>query len=163
MNYNKEKGKAFERKIANDLCKCFDLSFTRTPNSGAYVGGKNVVRMETLSDSQILLTEGDIIVPDELRNMKIECKARKSFSFNNLFTSNKDIDSWIEQATIGTENKVCFLIFKINNKGEYICYNEKYKNIFKMNENIMYYKDCIIQSYSGFFDTNKNILLDICK
>lgn len=163
MNYNKEKGKAFERKIAKDLSSCFELSFTRTPNSGAYVGGKNVTRMETLSESQILLTEGDIIVPDELKNMKIECKARKSFSFSSLFTSNKELDSWIEQATIGTESKICFLIFKINNKGEYICFSKNNLRKLSVNENYLCYKNIIITRYTDFFNINKDTLLEICK
>jgi len=87
VNKNKNKGKAFERVIAKHLTEVFDLSFTRTPNSGAYVGGMNMFGMKQLSDSQILLSEGDIIVPDELYNMKIECKAYTSFAFHQLFST----------------------------------------------------------------------------
>lgn len=93
MNRNKEKGKAFERAVANHLTDVFNLSFTRTPNSGAYVGGLNAFRMKSLSDSQILLTEGDIIVPDELHQLKIECKSYKSLSFHQLFTKCKQLDT----------------------------------------------------------------------
>jgi hypothetical protein len=158
-NYNKNKGKAYERKVAKDLCKVFDLSFTRTPNSGAYVGGMNAFRTETLSESQILLTEGDIIVPDEMRNMKIECKTRKNFSFHALFTHNKELESWIAQAK--SAEKVWLLIFKINNCGEYICFDQRLFENFKIN-NFLVYGDVIIVPYKDFFECNKQSLLDLC-
>lgn len=161
MNKNKNKGKAFERTIANDLTEIFKLSFTRTPNSGAYVGGMNMFRMKQLSDSQILLTEGDIIVPDELHNMKIECKAYSSLSFHQLFSSCKQLDTWIEQAT--SEDKVWFLIFKINRCGTYICFHNKYYPNFDTTSNLLHYNDHVIMSYDGFFDNNKEVILDMCK
>ena len=161
MNKNKNKGKAFERVIAKHLTEVFNLSFTRTPNSGAYVGGMNMFRMKQLSDSQILLTEGDIIVPDELHNMKIECKAYSSLSFHQLFSSCKQLDTWIDQAT--SEDKVWFLIFKINRCGTYICFHNKYYPNFDTPNNLLHYNDHVIMSYDGFFDNNKDVILDMCK
>lgn len=161
MNRNKEKGKAFERFVANDLTDIFKLSFTRTPNSGAYVGGKNAYRMNTLSNSQILLTEGDIIVPDELYNLKIECKSYKALPFHQLFKQCKQVDEWIDQAY--SEDKVWFLIFKINRAGSYICFDNKYYPDFDVEGNILHYKKYIITSYDEFFNINKNVLLEMCK
>ena len=161
MNRNKEKGKAFERFVANDLSDIFKLSFTRTPNSGAYVGGKNSFRMNTLSNSQILLTEGDIIVPDELHNLKIECKSYKDLPFHQLFTQCKQVDEWIKQAY--SQDKVWFLIFKINRAGSYICFDRKYYESFDIEGNILHYKSTVIASYDGFFDVNKDVLLEMCK
>ena len=161
MNYNKEKGKAYERKVAKHLSKIFELSFTRTPNSGAYVGGANAFRMKTLSDSQILLTEGDIIVPDEIRNLKIECKARKKFLFHKLFSDNKDINDWIKQAKGESNDKIWFLLIKVNNYGEYICFDQQLFETFTF-DNFLVYDDVVIVSYTNFFENNKEVLLDIC-
>jgi|TARA_R110002110_G_scaffold32678_5_gene113099 hypothetical protein len=162
MNRNKEKGKAFERFVANDLSDVFGLSFTRTPNSGAYVGGMNKHRMKTLSNSQILLTEGDIIVPDEMYNLKIECKSYKSFSFHQLFSECKQLDIWIDQAY--SEEKLWFLIFKINRAGSYVCFSDTYADrLITDNSNNLCYSKYIIQSYDGFFPRNKDVLLNLCK
>ena len=161
MNRNKNKGKAYERKVANHLSDVFTLSFTRTPNSGAYVGGMNASRIEHLSESQVLLTEGDIIVPDEMRNLKIECKTRKSFAFHSLFTHNKELQEWIEQAK--SDEKVWFLIFKINNRGEFICFDQRIFEMFKFNNFMVYNDGYIIVPYKNFFETNKETLLDLCQ
>jgi len=159
-NNNKNKGKAYERKVANHLTELFGLSFTRTPNSGAYVGGMNAFRIDKLSESQVLLTEGDIIVPDEMRNLKIECKTRKVFSFQSLFTHNKELDSWIAQAK--SAEKIWLLIFKINNCGEYICFDQRLFENFKVKNFLVYGKDCVIVPYVGFFESNKDTFLDLC-
>ena len=159
MNRNKEKGKTFERAVANDLSDLFGLSFTRTPNSGAYVGGMNAWRTKTLSESQILLTEGDIIVPDELRNMKIECKSYKSLSFHQLFSKCKQLDKWIDQAR-ATDDKIWFLIFKINRCGSFVCYEDVPERF--ETGNVCSYENYIITSYDGFFERNKQTVLSIC-
>ena len=77
----KAKGNNFERDVAKHLSTVFGLNFTRVPTSGAMTGGMNAAVLERLSGSQKLLLEGDLIPPDELYNMKIECKTRKTFSF----------------------------------------------------------------------------------
>ena len=161
MNKNKNKGKAFERVIAKHLTEVFDLSFTRTPNSGAYVGGMNMFRMKQLSDSQILLSEGDIIVPDELYNMKIECKAYASFTFHQLFSTCRQLDEWIEQAS--SDDKVWFLIFKINRAGTYVCFHNKFYPNFDTPSNLLHYNDHVVMLYESFFENNEKIILDMCK
>lgn len=161
MNRNKEKGKAFERTVANHLTAVFGLSFTRTPNSGAYVGGMNVFRMKRLSDSQILLTEGDIIVPDELYKLKIECKSYKSLSFHQLFSKCKQLDGWIEQAS--SEDKIWFLVFKINRCGSFVCFSNRYYPDLDTSGNIMHYGDNVVMSYDGFFESNKDVILSMGK
>lgn len=160
MNKNKNKGKAFERVIAKHLTEVFKLSFTRTPNSGAYVGGMNMFRMKQLSDSQILLSEGDIIVPDELYNMKIECKAYSTFAFHQLFSKCRQLDEWIEQAS--SDDKVWFLIFKINRAGTYVCFHNKYYPNFDTPNNLVHYNEYVVMGYESFFENNKNVILDMC-
>lgn len=154
MNRNKEKGKGFERVVAKDLSNVFNLSFTRTPNSGAYVGGMNKVRMKYLSDSQILLTEGDIIVPDELHHVKIECKFYKDLAFHQLFDENcKQLDVWLDQAKCDV--KMWFLIFKINRRGAFVVYDSRYK--FKHGNHCLY-NNYIVTKYDNFFELNKQII-----
>ncbi len=105
----KAKGNNFERQVAKHLSDVFDTSFTRVPTSGAMTGGMNAGLLEKLTKSQKLLLEGDLIPPDHLYRMKIECKSRKKFSFFGCYTENKELDDWIEQAR--SRDKVWFLIF----------------------------------------------------
>lgn len=155
-NPQKQKGNRLEREVAEHLTSVFDLNFCRVPNSGAFVGGKNEVRKQFLSENQILLATGDIIVPDELKHISLECKSYKEFSFHGLFTSNKLLESWIEQAR--TSDKKWFLIFKINRAGKYVVYETKHKWLIP-GESIMQYKDCSICSMDGFFEKNKSLIL----
>ena len=71
-NANKNKGKRGERMICDHLAEVFGLPFQRTPCSGAFTGGSNAWRKKSMSDSQQLLANGDIIVPDELSNLSFE-------------------------------------------------------------------------------------------
>ena len=160
----KAKGNAFERDTAKHLSDVFGLNFTRVPTSGAMTGGMNAAILERLSGSQKLLLEGDLIPPDELRNMKIECKTRKVFSFAKMFTENKELDDWIEQAR--ARDKVWFLIFKINNQGKYVCFT---RNVFKtchelVGSNYMIYKKYYyVVPMEGFFEKYHGHLLRLCK
>ena len=159
----KAKGNAFERDVAKHLSEVFGANFTRVPTSGAMTGGLNADILERLSESQKLLLEGDLIPPDELKRMKFECKSLKTLSFSKLFTENKMMDSWIEQAR--SREKVWFLVFKINNKGKYVCFT---RNVFKTcneleNTNYLLYKKYYyITSMDGFFEKHKTSLLRLC-
>ena len=93
MNRNKEKGKAFERRVANHLTDIFGVKFCRTPNSGAHTGGKNMNNDYT--DNQRLLLDGDIIVPENLKNFVFECKTKKVFSFSQLYRTSKVLEDWV--------------------------------------------------------------------
>ena len=151
---SKNKGKGFEREIANHLSKVFGLNFERVPYSGAFTGGKNIVRAETLTEEQRLMFDGDISPPKELGRFTFECKARKEIPFHQLFTSCAEMDSWIEQAQM--KDKWWFLIFKPNRKGCYIVYDEKIK--YDTRHQVMYYKGCTITSMNDFFEDNKDML-----
>jgi len=160
----KAKGNNFERVVAKHLSEVFDSNFTRVPTSGAMTGGMNADVLARLTDSQKLLLEGDLIPPDHMYKMKIECKSKKDFSFSGMFANNKLLDSWIEQAR--ARDKVWFLIFKINNQGTYVCFT---RNVFKTcgelaNVNYMTYdKYYYITSMTGFFEQHKSALLHLCK
>ena len=45
---SKNKGKSFEREIANFLSETYSDSFTRVPDSGAFTGGKNAFRSKSI-------------------------------------------------------------------------------------------------------------------
>lgn len=162
-NYSKQKGKSYERDVCKHLGKVFGLNFERVPGSGAFVGGLNADILERLTKEQILLSEGDIIVPDELSHIKIECKFHKDFSFHGLFEGNKTLDKWIEQAAEGTD-RFWFLLFKINNKGQYVVFNKLNFKLFKV-ENYLQYNvngtKCIIAKLDDFFEENKDYILEL--
>ena len=160
----KAKGNGFERVVAKHLSEIFDGNFARVPTSGAMTGGINADVLERLSDSQKLLLEGDIIPPDHMTRLKIECKAHKSFSFAKIYTENKQLDDWISQAR--GRHKIWFLIFKINNQGTYVCFT---RNVFKTCDELkgvnymVYKKYYYITPMDGFFEKHRTVLLHLCK
>ena len=160
----KAKGNSWERAVAKHLSDVFESNFTRVPTSGAMTGGMNAEVLARLTDSQKLLLEGDIIPPDHMYRMKIECKSLKKLSFSGMYTENKQLDDWIEQAR--SRDKVWFLIFKINNRGSFVCFT---RNVFKTCSELngynymLYKKYYYITSMDGFFERYKKELLQICK
>ena len=159
---SKTKGNTFEREVAAHLSEVFGYNFERVPNSGAFVGGKNNIRYDKLSKSQQLIYEGDILVPDELYHLKIECKNYKDFAFHHLFTDNKTLNDWIEQAW--SDDKVWFLIFKITRRGAFACMHESHFKQFQSclkSSNYVKYKDCYIVTYDNFFETIKHKLISM--
>ena len=169
MNKNKNKGKVFERFVADKLSSIFGLSFTRTPSSGAFVGGSNSFRLKTLSDEQVSLFDGDIIIPKELLPFSFECKWYKDFSWNELLCTggNSFITKWIEQAS-QTKKPFWFIIFKINRQGEFVCFPNKYlweEELHLAGNNIMFSKDnsiCyVVTPMEGFFEKNKEVMFEL--
>jgi Holliday junction resolvase len=160
-NKNKNKGKAFERQICEILSRHFGLNFQRIPNSGAYVGGQNAFRYETLTEEQKLLADGDIIVPSELSHISMECKSYKDFSFSGLFLGqNSLLDGWIKQSS-ETQKPKWLLFFKINNKGMFVVYdiNKFSSDMVKENYHV-YQNKYIIQSLEDFLNKNKDKLYE---
>ena len=154
-NAAKNKGKAGERWVAAHLGKVFGLNFQRVPNSGAFTGGMNSFRKAVMTETQALLANGDIIVPDELKHLSFEVKTYKDFSFAGLFTKNKQLDEWIAQAAAC--GKTWFLIFKINHAGAFVAFNSF--RSFTIPGNKMLYREYTICSLDNFFETNKEALL----
>lgn len=160
----KAKGNNWERTVAKHLSDVFDSNFTRVPTSGAMTGGMNAGVLAKMTDNQKLLLEGDIIPPDHLYKMKIECKSLKKFSFAGMLSENKQLEDWIEQAR--GRDKVWFLIFKINNQGSFICFT---RNVFKTCDNLsdrnylIYKKYYYVTPLAGFFEKYKASLLQLCK
>ena len=157
----KAKGNNYERWCAKHLSSVFGLNFTRVPTSGAMTGGINEEILKRLSGTQKLLLEGDLIPPDELTNIKIECKSLKSLNFSSLITKNSTMDSWIEQAF--SKEKIWFLMFKINNRGNFIRFSEDVFKPCELNHTYIRYNNCYITSLDGFFESNKSRLLKWCQ
>ena len=112
---SKTKGSSFERETANKLSTLYNESFIRTPSSGAYVGGSNVIRKEYLSDGQIQSFRGDIIPPDDWKYFNVECKSYADFPFHQLLLSDdiRLLDEWTGQLLeVAEENDLNLLILK---------------------------------------------------
>ena len=157
----KAKGNNFERTIAKHLSDVFNYNFERVPTSGAMTGGMNSYVLDRLSESQKLLLEGDLIPPDELTNLKIECKSLKKISFSSFLTQNKTLDDWFEQAH--SNQKLWFLIFKINNRGTFVGTHEFFFKKFDVSGNYLYYNNNYIFPMDEFFERNKFIILELAK
>lgn len=162
---SKSKGNRGERAVADRLSDIFNLNFERVPNSGAFVGGKNSERLARLSKSQQLLTEGDLIVPEELHHMKIECKTYKDFSWKSLFSTNKQLEDWISQAE--DTRKLWFLTFKINYCDTCVVFAAKRIPAFPgwdlPDSYHIYKKDYIICDFETFFQNNFDKVLHLGK
>ena len=159
-NHNKNKGKSYERQLAKQLTSVFQLNFNRVPNSGAFIGGKNINRAQNLSEQQILLMSGDIIVPEQLAHVDFECKFYKELSFNSLFDNCQQINNWLEQAQT-TVKPLWFLFFKINHKGEFVVFDKKHIKLYETIESYFIYKSkYIISSATNFLEINKDRILN---
>ena len=127
---SKTKGKSWERDVCIFLSKLYSESFIRVPGSGAFIGGTNQFRKETLSDEQIKLSRGDIIPPEHYPYFLAECKNYADFPFHQLILRNDIalLDSWIDQVEhdVTSENDVWLLFIKITRKGQFILFNPQY-------------------------------------
>jgi Holliday junction resolvase len=119
----KTKGSNFEREIAQFLTEQFVSPFVRVPNSGAFIGGKNSQRKQTLSEDQVRSFKGDIIPGPGFEFMNIECKSYKSFAFHQLFNSSecKQLDTWIDQCMmVADPGDLNLLFMKFSRQGTFV-------------------------------------------
>lgn len=118
MAFSKDKGKRFERQVADLLTDLFQVGkFLRTQGSGAYTGGANAHRLNTIGNSTARLLRGDIIPPDNI-NLIVECKNHADFGsgFSGIMAGdNKKLNQWLQEVyTDSNYNEVPnFLVFKI--------------------------------------------------
>ena len=162
---SKSKGNRGEREICMFLSETLGGSFVRVPNSGAFIGGKNSFRKMSLSNTQQILSKGDIIPPDNLPKLVIESKNYKDFSFHQLICDGdcKQLDEWIEQTVcVCDDSDVWFTIFKINNKSTYIVFDCRLVEKFIMPTNYVNYKTFIITEMKPFVVKNKENIITIC-
>lgn len=155
----KIKGSAWEREICNKLSNALGGSFTRSMNSGAYIGGSNSFRKGNLAKNQISAMKGDIIPPDEYPLLNIEAKNYKDILFHQIIDGCcSTLNGWIDQTEEpADENDVSFTIFKITRKGSWIAYRKEMCNEFELESYSVYKKDgieYIVTSFDVFLKNN---------
>lgn len=163
----KTKGSSWEREICNKLSESLGGSFTRSMNSGAYIGGSNSYRKKTLSGNQISAMKGDIIPPDEYPLLNIEAKNYKDIAFHQIINGCCSLlNGWIDQTEEpAEEDDISFTIFKITRKGSWIAYRKDMHN-FNIRSHVVYIKDgvdYIVTCFETFLEDNSEILKEIAK
>jgi len=165
---SKTKGKTFEREVCTFLSQLYSDSFTRVPDSGAFTGGKNAYRRETLTEGQVRAHKGDIIPPDNWKFFNAECKNYAEFPFHNLLTQQVPVlDSWLEQTRAASDKgDLNILFFKITRKGTYIAY--QLEGSFFHTDRHIDYKDSKnitwrITGFDNFFRHNQKSFEHRCK
>lgn len=152
---SKVKGNTSEREMAKILNERFkNYNFARSVQSGAYTGGSNAARAESLTEEQKLVFSGDIRVPKEFK-FTIEHKFYKSISFWDLFNDSSDLHRWMLQAQTDADNvnKNPMLVCKFNNKKRIVfIHEEPYEPIFKhFNWNCYWLEDLLKLNDDFFF------------
>ena len=164
---SKQKGKAFEREVAQFLSGLYNTTFTRVPDSGAFTGGKNSFRKNHLTEGQIRAHKGDIIPPDEWKYLNIECKSYSSFPFHQLFSNTliPILEAWLEQTLEAADPGDCStLLMKFNRIGRYIAYLlpqnfDTYRHVDYQDKNKNIWR---FTSYDDFFTLNKTKFENRC-
>ena len=118
---SKQKGSGFEREVAKLLTEQYGQPFVRAPGSGAYTGGSNKVRRQTLHGGQVRSFKGDIMPPEEFGLLNVEAKFYADFPFHQLFTYCQQLEDWLEQLLdAGDPGDIHALFMKFNRKGKYV-------------------------------------------
>ena len=123
MSKAKNKGNNFERLVAQDLTDIFNLPFSRTFGSGAFLGGKNFHRRAGVSKAVQNASLGDISCPAEHGwNFIIECESYADINFNGIIQGYCDkLSGWIGEVRYDAEDKPNHMVcFKINRAGVYL-------------------------------------------
>lgn len=165
---SKNKGSGFERDVAKYLSDLYNESFTRVITSGAYIGGKNTVRKNTLSENQIRSHKGDIVPPDDWTHFNCECKSYKSFPFHKLLSTDKiaDLESFIDQTMeVADEGDVNVIFMKFDYIGRYVAF--QLPQDFECKRFIDYesknWGTWRMTSFEDFFDLNLDSFKKACK
>jgi hypothetical protein len=158
----KAKGGAWEREVATYMSKLYESSFVRAAHSGAYIGGTNNHRTETLSTNQVRSFKGDIIPPDTWTTFNAEAKSYKDFPFHQLPTGKCSVfDSWVKQLMdVAAEGDMNILFMKFTRKGKFVAVESKYTWVA---DNFIHYNsethgEWIIMDFDHFFKLNKELI-----
>lgn len=165
---SKNKGKGFERDIAKYLSNLYEDNFVRIFSSGAYTGGSNSVRKNTLTEGQIRANKGDISPPDDWKHFNCECKAYSGFPFHKLLLD-EDIallEEFIEQTMEAADDGDVNIIFmKFDYVGKFIAFQmprpfvcERYVDYKSKNHGIWR-----VTGLDSFFEKNKENFEKECK
>ena len=161
---SKRKGNGGELELCKILGGYFGETFTRVPNSGAFIGGKNNFRAKTLSQTQIKIYKGDLICPDSLPRMVLESKFYKDFNFHQLIqdTDVKLLDDWIQQCLdIVDSGDTWFVCFKINRRDWFICFDHELLPRFRVGNHARY-KTNVVTQLKPFVEANIDAIRALC-
>lgn len=163
---SKSKGNRGELELCKKLSAIFGGSFIRVPNSGAFTGGKNSFRKETLSENQNRASKGDIIPPDFMPKLVLEAKWYKDFLFHQLIQPGacSQLDEWIGQALDAIDDgDLWYVAFKINRRGWYIAVPAAGADQYQFGNRAYYtspeYGDFVVCEAETFFATNREVIL----
>lgn len=163
---SKIKGSNGERELAKILSASLGGSFVRSAHSGALIGGKNVVRKQTLSKGQIISARGDIVPPDHMPHFVIESKSYSDFRFHQLLQPGHCtvLNDWIKQTIdIVDPEDQWFVGFKINLRGWFIAVPEQEANDYEFENYSLYlspHGKVRITDLRSFITTNRARIID---
>lgn len=163
----KQKGNSWELAICKFLGEHLGGHWMRVPNSGAYVGGKNVTRKVLLDSGQVRMVKGDIIAPENLPKMNLEAKNYKDIAFHQIIDGCcKQLNDWLEQTETPAEpGDLSLTIFKITRKGSWVAFRSQLKDEFKLSSYVHYQKtpddSYIVTDYESFVIANKDKLIEL--
>ena len=154
---SKNKGKSYERDVANFLSELYGESFTRVPYSGAFVGGQNIKRTATLSEDQTRGYKGDIHPGPSFPKLVIEAKNYAEFSWPSLAfnKTSAQLDDWIQQAIDSCEpGDMWLLCIKITRQGQFVLWDP---NMWNMPDNGgNHYKQYVYKEYDAFWKAHSD-------
>lgn len=164
---SKTKGSSWEREIAKYLSEQHAASFIRAPHSGAYIGGSNVVRRQTLDQSQIKSFKGDIVPPEHWVCFNAEAKSYADFPFHLLFQGEvPQLEQWLDQLLKTSQpNDFNILLLKFNRKGSYIVH--QLTPSLTLNQNHLIYNSkhhglWVVEEFKTFWTRNLKTIEQIC-
>jgi len=154
---SKNKGKSYERDVANFLSELYGESFTRVPYSGAFVGGQNIKRTATLSEDQTRGYKGDIHPGPSFPKLVIEAKNYAEFSWPSLALNktSAQLDDWIQQAIDSCEpGDVWLLCIKITRQGQFVLWDPTMWDMRDSGGN--HYKQYVYKEYDQFWKAHSD-------
>jgi hypothetical protein len=167
---SKNKGNAFERQTADFLTQLYGERFMRAPGSGAYIGGKNTHRKQTLHEGQIRTFKGDIIPGESFPRFNAECKSYQDFPFHQLFTgSARILDGWIQQCLdVADPGDFNIIFMKFNRKGTFVAVQAQpntsplhFTRHFNYTAGL--HGHWMIMDHELFWELNADVVKDICR
>lgn len=113
MVHSLNKGKSFERDIANMLSRMTGAKFLRVPMSGGFA---------TTNKSNDARFDGDVFSENDLfKDLVIECKNHAiDINLNDLNSEKSVFWSWVNQAVNESQGKRWLLFIKLTRKGTYL-------------------------------------------
>ncbi len=166
VSKSKAKGSSWERTVAKFLSGMYDESFIRAPHSGAYIGGTNSFRKQSLDESQVKSFKGDIVPPAAWAHFNVEAKSYADFPFHQLYQGPVPIlEKWLSQLMeVADQGDFNVLIMKFNRKGSFIATPLTPSLILNTNHSIytsQQHGTWVIQDFESFWQTNKQIIRNL--